>query len=175
MKLAIKEELHDLLTKRGEKENLQLLEMLSAVEEENTKLKKENIKLEKVVKELKDSIEKKDQEIGDLKLHWNDAGDLAEYTMKINKVMEAAQKAAAEYVTTNKKIEEKAKQEADQIIQEAQEQKERMIKNALREASRIQRLSVITITQIQEEVKQLLDSPPTKENTTEQERYLKSS
>jgi len=156
MKFDIGEELRDLFPNKGNKDDSQLLEMMSAVEEENTKLKKDNVKLARMNRQYRRIIKEKEQEISELKLNWDEAGDLAEYTMKINKVMEAAQKAAQDYVNTNRKMEEKARQEADMIIHEALRKKEDIIKNALNEASRIQYLNVTTIRKMQDEIKQLL-------------------
>jgi len=156
VKFNIGEELRDLFPEKGNKDDLRLLEMMSAVEEENVKLKKENTKLIRMVRQYKMMIKEKEQEINERNLTFDEAGDLAEYTLKINKVMEAAQRAAQDYVNTNRKMEEKARQEADQIIQEALEKRESIIKNALNEASRIQYMNVTTIKKMQDEIKLLL-------------------
>lgn len=157
MKLDVLEELNHLFSKTGEKDNVELFEMLRAVEEENAKLKKDNMRLQKLIKHYKSVIEDKDEEMNDLKIQWKESGNLAEYSLKINKVMEAAERAAEEYVSTNKRIKDKAQKEADALLSEAVQERDKIINNALSEARHLQHLNVITIQQIKKEIKQLLE------------------
>ncbi|MCP1103232.1 cell division septum initiation protein DivIVA [Aequitasia blattaphilus] len=136
----------------------ELLDIIRAVEEENHKLRKENMQLEKKVKESEAEILEKDMEMEKLRKHWKESGNLAEFSVKVNGVLEAAQKAAEDYINVNKGLEQRKKREAEEIIAQAMRRREKIISEAQAEAKKIQKLNLATIQNLQREAEKILNS-----------------
>lgn len=144
------------LKKRGENE-ADIYQMLMAVEEENHKLKGEKKKLEEIIKQYDEIIKDKEGEMSDLKYDFNESGNLAEFTIRINGVLEAAENAAQEYIESNRKLQEKGKTDAKVIVDDALKQKEDIINEAKAEARSIRKLNLLLLQNLREEANKIID------------------
>lgn len=144
-------------------------QMLLAVEDENNKVKHEKKDLEEQIKEYKAIIASKDEEIQNLKVNINEAGSLAEFSMKISGVFESAQNAASEYIDANRRVKEKgeavaheiideANKEKANIIEEAMKEKELIINEAKAEARNIRKFNISVLQKIREEANSIIAS-----------------
>ncbi|MFV0363278.1 MAG: hypothetical protein ACK5LL_09365, partial [Suipraeoptans sp.] len=99
----------------------------------------------------------KEKEMHELKTEVNDSGNLAEYSVKINGMMESAQKTAQEYIDLNRSLKEKSQKEAEDILENAENERKRIIGEAREEARRVQRLNINVIQNLREEAGNIID------------------
>ena len=95
---------------------MELLQLLLVQTQETERLKKDN-------EELKARLECRTLQV-------TEAGNIAEATMKINGVMEAAQKAADQYLDNARAMEARTKRRCEELLAQAQEQADRIIREA---------------------------------------------
>lgn len=139
------------------KNEADVYQMLMAVEEENAKLKHDRKKLEEEIRGYEKAIRDKEDEMNALKCDITESGNLAEFSIKISRVLESAENAAQEYVETNRRLTERSKQEADTIIAEALKQKDNIIKEAQAEARNIRKLNLNILQRLREEAHNIID------------------
>lgn len=82
---------------------IELLEMMLELSEENEKLKKE--------------LEEKDKELESKRIMIEEAGDIAEASLKLNRVFEAARDAADQYIKNIQLLERAKKQEVRKVME----------------------------------------------------------
>lgn len=97
----------------------ELLEMLLAQTKETERLEKE--------------LEETQQLLTDRNLHIQNAGNLAQATLQINGVMEAAQAAAQQYLDNIIQMEKETKEKCHKLIEEAKKQAEQIKKDTAEE------------------------------------------
>lgn len=69
-------------------------------------------------------------------LRVNKAGSIAEAALSVNKVLEACQQSANDYLASIAKVQEETKQKAEQILTQARKRADEIVKEAQIEASK---------------------------------------
>lgn len=80
--------------------------------------------------ELEQRLAEAEEKLADRELKVEKAGDLAHAVLEINGVMEAAQKAAKQYLENAAKMEKKTQLRCEELLSQAQEQADRIIREA---------------------------------------------
>lgn len=112
----------------------ELLELLLEASEENEKLKTENARLSG---EIKDA----EKQISDRKLELTETGSIAEASLKLSGIFEAAQNAASIYLDNIKTVDSETKTRSDAKIAETEAKCAELIGSAKAEADRLTRES----------------------------------
>ncbi|MCP1103233.1 Mg2+ and Co2+ transporter CorA [Aequitasia blattaphilus] len=137
---------YDELKREGKKE---LLQRVVDLQEENQSFVERIAVYEKKIAQLENEIKNDEKK-------WEEAGSLADYAIKINKVLESTQQAADIYLESIKKVKTQKEKEAEELIANAQNRVDTLLTSAKQEASQIKASSHTVLSTLQSEVDRLL-------------------
>lgn len=133
-----------------------LLRLLQECDDENRGLKLENENSERKIRELRSLIEEMEKEKDKQRIGHTEPGSLAESMIQVNGVMEAAQKAADQYIARIRELEAVKQQEADKIVETARGRAEQILAQAKAGAQRMKAASTNVLQTLQEEIDHML-------------------
>ena len=143
------------LRKMGKNELIRLLE---AAEKENRELADQKQQLERKAAEYEARLAEKDRQIEETQRMGREPGTLADSMIQVNGVMEAAQRAAEQYLENIREMEAAKQSQADAIIRAAQQRAERIVVRAKEGAEQVKEASSNVLQNLQAEVGRLLDN-----------------
>lgn len=143
------------LRKMGKNELIRLLE---AAEKENRELADQKQQLERKAAEYEARLAEKDRQIEETQRMGREPGTLADSMIQVNGVMEAAQRAAEQYLENIREMEAAKQSQADAIIKAAQQRAERIVVRAKEGAEQVKEASSNVLQNLQAEVGRLLDN-----------------
>lgn len=133
-----------------------LLRLLQECDDENRILKEENEQRGKTIEELRKTITRLEEEQKQKELANAEPGTLAEAMIQVNGVMEAAQKAAQQYIDRIQEIERAKQREAEAAIETARDRADRVLARAKSGAQKIREASANVLQNLQVEIDHML-------------------
>lgn len=139
----------DELRQKGKKDLIAISEELIKTNEElriSYKEQQEKLAdLDMEVKRLKSELDNKDAV-------WEDAGSLAEYSVKVNHLMETAQETANMYLENIKSVSAQKSKEAQQIVTDAEQKANKIMEKVQGEANQIKASSTAILEHLKTNV-----------------------